>query len=170
MSDSTLVARPLGALSWVTCASPTYLQQNGTPQALEDLIEHRAIHYFSANARQTGELHFVRQDQSTTVPVKGSIAVNETALYIRLCQDGYGLAQLAEALVVDDLRSGRLVEVCQPGAPTPLTSGSFIPTSAFCLPQFEPSRTGSARYSAGSPRVVREGGRTAIWPTLHSVF
>ncbi|MGG2424779.1 LysR family transcriptional regulator, partial [Ralstonia pseudosolanacearum] len=36
LSDSTLVARPLGALRWITCAAPMYLQQNGPPHAPED--------------------------------------------------------------------------------------------------------------------------------------
>jgi DNA-binding transcriptional LysR family regulator len=45
LTDSTLVARPLGDYRQVNCASPAYLAQYGTPQRLEDLVGHRLIHY-----------------------------------------------------------------------------------------------------------------------------
>ena len=35
----TLVARDLGPVDWALCASPAYLQQHGTPQQPDDLLQ-----------------------------------------------------------------------------------------------------------------------------------
>ncbi len=45
------------------------------------------------------------------MPVAGNAAVNETGLYMRLCLEGFGLAQLAENIVSEKLQQGTLVEV-----------------------------------------------------------
>ena len=45
--DSALVARPLGVMHIVNCASPAYLARRGTPHGLEDLATHALVHYAS---------------------------------------------------------------------------------------------------------------------------
>ncbi|AEF45163.1 transcriptional regulator, LysR family [Serratia sp. AS12] len=123
LNDSTLVARPLGRFRWVTCASPAYLSENGIPQTPEDLSHHRAIHYFSGHTRRAGEMCFLSGAEKISVPVSGIAAVNETGLYIKMCLEGFGLAQLAERVVSEHLQEGRLIEVmadCQP-ASVPVT-------------------------------------------------
>lgn len=109
--NSTLVARPLGRFRWVTCASPDYLREYGIPQSPDALSRHRAIHYFSGQTRGTNELRFVQGGEMQSVPVKGDAAVNETGLYIKMCLEGFGLAQLAENVVSEHLQQGTLVEV-----------------------------------------------------------
>lgn len=109
--NSTLVARPLGEFRWITCASPDYLREYGIPQSPEDLSHHRAIHYFSGQSRRTDELRFVKGTETLSVSVSGQAAVNETGLYIKMCLEGFGLAQLAENVVAEHLEKGTLVEV-----------------------------------------------------------
>lgn len=111
LTESTLIARPLGRFRWVTCASPDYLRKFGVPETPEALSQHRAIHYFSGTGRRTGELRFTRGTEAFTVPVEGDAAVNETGLYIKMCLEGFGLAQLAENIVSEHLQKGTLVEV-----------------------------------------------------------
>lgn len=111
LNNSSLVARPLGRFRWVTCASPDYLREYGVPPSPEALSQHRAVHYFSGQARRADEFRFVRHGETFSVPVSGNAAVNETGLYIKMCLAGFGLAQLAENIVADHLQEGRLVEV-----------------------------------------------------------
>jgi hypothetical protein len=132
--DSTLVARRLGDLRWITCAAPSYLDEKGIPEELEDLRRHRAVHYFSSATRRDGELHFVEGGDSVTVPVPGTVAVNETGLYIKLGLDGVGLMQLAEILVADHLRSGKLVEVLPNMRPAPVPISLVYPHHRFLSP------------------------------------
>ncbi|MFX8418134.1 LysR substrate-binding domain-containing protein, partial [Acinetobacter baumannii] len=43
MSDSGLVARRLGAVRWIACASPGYLARRGVPATPEDLDRHDCV-------------------------------------------------------------------------------------------------------------------------------
>ena len=99
LEDSSLVARPLGNFRWITCAAPSYLEVYGVPQSLEDLAAHRAVHHFSSDSRRGGSLLFSADGKRQVVPMEGSVAVNETELYIKLCMKAYGLAQVQGVLI-----------------------------------------------------------------------
>ena len=134
LNDSTLVSRRLGALRWVTCAAPSYVEEKGTPKTLLDLQAHQAVHYFSSTTRRGSELHFVEDGHCVAVPVSGKVAVNETGLYIKLGIEGRGLIQLAEILVEDQLRSGELVEVLADWRPAPVPVSLLYPHRRFLSP------------------------------------
>ncbi|WP_239535026.1 LysR substrate-binding domain-containing protein, partial [Serratia marcescens] len=49
LPDSTmLVARRLGEHQMVLCAAPEYLRNNGQPETVADLRQHKAINYLRA--------------------------------------------------------------------------------------------------------------------------
>lgn len=134
LNDSTLVARSLGRFRWVTCASAGYLKENGIPQTPADLSHHRAIHYFSGQDRRSGEMRFVSGTEKMSIPVAGSAAVNETGLYIKMCLEGFGLAQLAERVVSEHLREGRLIEVLEDWQPASVPVTLLYPHQRFLSP------------------------------------
>ncbi|NKE96255.1 LysR family transcriptional regulator [Pantoea agglomerans] len=134
LTDSTLVARPLGRFRWVTCASKDYLSEYGVPETPEALAQHRAIHYFSSTGRRTNELRFTRGTESISVPVNGDAAVNETGLYIKMCLDGFGLAQLAENVIAEHLQQGRLIEVLADWQPSSVPVTMLYPHQRFLSP------------------------------------
>lgn len=134
LTDSTLVARPLGRFRWVTCASPDYLRKFGVPETPEALSQHRAIHYFSGSGRRTNELRFRCGTEAFSVPVEGDAAVNETGLYIRLCLEGFGLAQLAENVISENLQQGKLVEVLADWQPPSVPVTMLYPHQRFLSP------------------------------------
>lgn len=134
LEDSTLVARRLGELRWITCAAPTYLAEHGVPATLEDLPGHRAVHYFSSTMRRGNDLHFIEDGTSIAIPVPGTVAVNETELYIELGLAGHGLMQLAEILVSDQLQAGALVEVLADMRPAPVPVSLLYPHQRFLSP------------------------------------
>jgi len=47
LPDSGLIARRLGSLEHVTCASPAYLSRRGMPVELDDLATHVAVNWLS---------------------------------------------------------------------------------------------------------------------------
>ena len=53
LEDSTLVARKIGSLACVTCATPGYLAQHGMPQHPRDLQGHRCVSFI---LQQTGRV------------------------------------------------------------------------------------------------------------------
>ena len=134
LADSTLVARPLGRFRWVTCASPEYLGEYGIPQSPEELARHRAIHYFSGQNRRVNEMRFTRGSEALSVPINGETAVNETGLYIKMCLEGFGLAQLAERIVAEHLQQGRLIEVLADWQPPSVPVTLLYPHQRFLSP------------------------------------
>ncbi|MGN7914929.1 LysR substrate-binding domain-containing protein [Enterobacter sp. 22466] len=134
LTNSTLVARPLGRFRWVTCASPDYLREYGVPQSPDELSRHQAIHYFSGQTRRADELRFQQGSALRYVSVNGQTAVNETGLYIKMCLEGYGLAQLAENVIAEHLAQGTLVEIMADWQPPPVPVTLLYPHQRFLSP------------------------------------
>ena len=104
--DERLVAKPLLALQELTCASPDYLAQHGTPQTPDVLRLHRCLlnsHYAS---RETWAYH--QHHELTRVSVKGPFASNHYGVLKRAALAGAGIARLPSYMVHNELNDGRL--------------------------------------------------------------
>ncbi|POA34346.1 MULTISPECIES: LysR family transcriptional regulator [unclassified Pseudomonas] len=109
--DQTVVARHLCDFAMVNCVSPAYLQRYGVPQRLEDLAQHRLIHYVGVlGSRSEG---FVYEEEGTLhrMPMSGSVTVNNTDAYESACLGGFGLIQAPLMGMQSYLLSGELVAV-----------------------------------------------------------
>jgi DNA-binding transcriptional LysR family regulator len=119
--DDSLVARPLGVMDQVTCASPEYLQRCGTPLCLEDLKGHQMVEYFSNDTGKRFGLEFVLDDQLRLIDLPKHVSVNSADGYLAACEAGYGLVQTPYYHVARQLKEGRLIEVLRdvppPGMP-----------------------------------------------------
>ncbi|WP_300241195.1 LysR family transcriptional regulator [Pseudomonas sp.] len=122
--DDSLVARPLVQLQQVTCASPGYLQQQGTPQSLADLQGHRMVEYFSSVSGKRYGLEFYIDGQLRPMELPKQVAVNSADGYLAACEAGYGLVQTPYYNVARQLRAGVLREVLEdfPVPSLPLTA------------------------------------------------
>lgn len=109
--DDSLVARPLVLMEQVTCASPYYLQQRGTPHNLEALAGHQVIEYFSAVSGKRYGLEFEVGGRVQQVDLPKQVAVNSADGYLAACEAGYGLVQTPYYHAAQHLEEGRLVEV-----------------------------------------------------------
>lgn len=71
LEDSSLVARRIAPVSHVVCASPDYLQQNGTPSSPQQLSEHQGLCYANLKTPQQW-LYYDQQGvrQSVKVPLR----------------------------------------------------------------------------------------------------
>lgn len=111
LADSGLVARPVGQLRQINCASPGYLAQHGTPKTLEDLASHRLIHYVpTLGAKPTG-WEYVHEGRTRTLAMASMLSVNSTEAYQSACVAGLGLIQAPAAGLASLLARGLLVEV-----------------------------------------------------------
>ncbi|MBD9561968.1 LysR family transcriptional regulator [Pseudomonas sp. PDM09] len=119
--EDSLVARPLGILDQITCASPDYLQLRGTPLCLEDLKGHQMVEYFSNGTGKRYGLEFVVDDQLQLIDLPKHVSVNSSDGYLAACEAGYGLVQTPYYHVARQLKEGRLIEVLRdvppPGMP-----------------------------------------------------
>lgn len=128
LSDSSLVARRLGTLSRLTCASPAYLEQYGVPQGLEDLAGHRGVNYFSPHlGNRSYPFDFMVNGGSVDVPMPAAISVNDSEAYIACGVDGHGLIQPGLFMVLGQLQRGDLVEVLPHMRPEPMPISAVYP-------------------------------------------
>ena len=112
LEDSSLVARRIGTLQTVTCASPTYVARHGMPQTIEDLRDHHAVHYFSSRSGRNCPWDFKIDGKHQEVDMRGTVAVNEAGAYLDCGLKGFGLIQTPRYMALPYLQSGELIEVC----------------------------------------------------------
>lgn len=106
--DPAMIARPLALCHSVLCASPQYLERQGTPHHADDLQHHRCIAHAFGIGKQ---YRFTYQGQTIEVPVHWSFHTNETAVLRRAALAGAGIGMLPTYYVGDDLQAGRLIRL-----------------------------------------------------------
>ena len=111
LADSNLVARYLGSIKLINCASPAYLAQYGMPQSLEDLEAHRMVHYSPSFLVSNSNFEYVLDGQTFQKNVPASIAVNNADAYQAACLAGLGIIQAPEFGMRELLAQGRLVQL-----------------------------------------------------------
>jgi DNA-binding transcriptional LysR family regulator len=104
-----VVARRLRPVRWHLCASPAYLEREGTPAHPSSLTRHNCLAF--PTAPQSGIWHFVRGDERVEVPVHGSLQANAVEAMHDLALAGLGLTLLPGYLAGVDIREKRLVPV-----------------------------------------------------------
>lgn len=104
-----LVARSLGRCRLVLCASPEYLQQQGTPNHPDDLVGHNCL-CLGENPRDR-VWDFTIGSRKISVNVKGSFAVNHSEIRREAVLRGFGISLFPEFAVREDLASGKMVQV-----------------------------------------------------------
>jgi len=110
--DEQLVARALGAFEVVTCASPAYLAQHGTPRSPDDLSRHLAVNFFSAKTGRVFDFEFEREGRRVELPLLHRVAANDADTHMALTLAGLGLAQCPRTTVLSEhIAAGRLVPV-----------------------------------------------------------
>ena len=115
LSDSSLVARKLGATEIWVVGSPNFVAQNGEPASPDDL--HRFNCVRDTNFRSGNAWHFVINGAPQDVAVHGPILVNSarSGRDIALC--GLALAYCPEYVVRSDVERGHLQRI-MPHVPT----------------------------------------------------
>lgn len=123
LSDSGLIARPIGKLPLINVASPSYLTRHGTPQTPDDLGDHWAVNYASPSSGRVEDWEWMDSGTLRTLPLRGRVTVNSAEAYIACCLAGLGLIQIPAYDVKRHLEVGEMVEV-MPGhraEPMPMT-------------------------------------------------
>jgi LysR family transcriptional regulator for bpeEF and oprC len=135
LTASTLVARRIGLLSRLTCASPDYLAKYGVPSSPCDLAGHRGVRKFTTQSNRLSEFHFTIDGEMVEYPVHSAIAVNDSEAYVACGLEGYGLLQPGRFMVLPHLQSGALVEVLAPWRPAPVPIHVAYPQSRQLSPR-----------------------------------
>lgn len=112
LPDSGLVARRLGAVRWITCASPAYLAVRGMPQAPDELVDHDCLGFERTHAESIWP--FMVGAAPRPVPISPRFSANTARAVIDAALAGAGIARVLSYQVADDMAAGRLVQVLTP--------------------------------------------------------
>lgn len=108
---SALKARLLLRTRVLTCASPAYLAQHGTPKRPEDIATHECLLMRDPATGSHFAWEFVRGRKVVPVSVKGRSMVNHFGPKLAGCLAGQGIAQVLQLHVREHLADGRLIQV-----------------------------------------------------------
>lgn len=109
--DSRLVRRVLAPHRLLTCASPTYLAQYGTPEKIEDLHSHRLLGF--AHQGVAVPWHFKVNNERYDYPVRGQTLFSNTEAISDAALSGFGICHVGAFLVGKHISDGSLIPILQ---------------------------------------------------------
>lgn len=135
LEDSSLVARRIGVMQQVTCATPQYFERYGEPKTLEDLERHVAVNYFSSRTGRVLDPDFIIDGEIVSVKMKSTVAVNDAEAYLQCGLEGFGLIQPARLMALPHLDSGALKEIFPQWRPQPMPISAVYPHNRHLSPK-----------------------------------
>ncbi|WP_406734194.1 LysR family transcriptional regulator [Vibrio scophthalmi] len=109
-ADSSLISRLVQRSCTRTVASPSYIERHGMPKHPSDLSKHKMICY--SNHKQPYVWNYIDHDGSLLrIEVSGVMTTNSPEMSLSLSTLGQGICRLPEALVLDSIERGELVEL-----------------------------------------------------------
>lgn len=119
LADSSMVARRIGMLKRVTCASPGYLAKHGEPKTLEELEGHYAVNFRATHGGRPIPWIFMVDSEPLEVKMKSLITVNDADAYMTCAMEGFGMIQPTLFMALPHLLDGSLKEVLASANPKP---------------------------------------------------
>lgn len=118
LGDSSLVARPVGEIRQVVCASPELLEKAGDMKRPEDLSEHPCIRVTGLAPGPTW--HFSKNGKPLTIPINDTFLCNQVDAAIDACKEGIGFGIFLSYQIESLLRQGKLASVLADYEPPPM--------------------------------------------------
>ncbi|WP_338052912.1 LysR family transcriptional regulator [Pseudidiomarina aestuarii] len=113
LKSSSLIAKRLAPVRLVICAAPDYLAKQGTPHKLDDLKNHKLLHYSLMEDDTSPLLKTWLQSRHTMVSNNGDVLT-------RAAIAGAGLVIQPTFIVSEAITSGALLPVLNQHVPEPL--------------------------------------------------
>ena len=107
--DSSLVVRRVATYRFVVCGAPGYLAARGIPRQPADLVHHNCLVY--SHSAWGNEWRFAGLEGEQSVAVAGNLQANSDNALRLAAVHGQGLALAPSFLLIDEIKSGRLVPV-----------------------------------------------------------
>ena len=110
LEDSTLRARKLTETTKRMIASPGYLDKYGRPTKIDDLNEHKLLHYSSQANGSVWKLT-APSGEKRQVRTAGGLSVNDGQSLLNAAISGLGIAYLPSFLYANAMKAGQVVDV-----------------------------------------------------------
>lgn len=130
LADSRFVARQIGTIFSLLCASPTYLEKYGEPKSLEDLQKHACLRL--VNPSITPQWHLISEKScSYQIDITGPLIADTPELLLDMVQQDMGIALLPTFTVIEAVRTGRLRRVLSDWRSPDIGVYTLIPSRHF---------------------------------------
>lgn len=127
LGNPNLIARKIGNMRLVACASPSYLKRNGTPKHPDDLTAHNCFAYEYAPVKNLWRF-LDRKQNGISVKIDGSVHANNGEMLAAIAAAGAGIALEPDFIVKPMLASGELVEILKNFRPAPYNIYAVYPS------------------------------------------
>lgn len=112
ITDQSLIARRISAMSFVTCAAPFYKELFGEPRHPRDLEQdHRVVSFFRAETGRQLPFLFKRSSEELEIYGRYIVSTNEAITYVTAAKAGAGIVQAPYFMVRDAFADGTLEPV-----------------------------------------------------------
>ncbi|MDL5035408.1 LysR family transcriptional regulator [Comamonas resistens] len=133
LEDSSLIARPLTAMSHVLCAAPGYFEKHGRPRTPADLKGLDPIRFSLSGHADVWEFeqdgHMERIAVNARYSVSSSLAVRDAL------RAGFGISLIPRPYVEEDLRTGRLQAALEDWSTVKTTLYAVYPSRQHMAPK-----------------------------------
>ncbi|CAI3102345.1 HTH-type transcriptional regulator DmlR [Acinetobacter calcoaceticus] len=110
LTDSRFVARRIGTIFSVLCASPAYLEKHGKPESPEDLKNHACLRL--VNPSITADWHLLNaKGESYQIDIGGQLIADNPELLLDVVQQDMGVALLPMFSALEAVQNGRLCHI-----------------------------------------------------------
>lgn len=111
LNDFSLVAKKVGTVRRVVCASPSYLARRGTPKTPEDLKDHDCITFENTLSAQSWAFKVGKSEKS--FPIHSRLIVSTAEAATDAAVSGLGLTRMLDYQVDRQRRDGSLTLVLE---------------------------------------------------------
>jgi DNA-binding transcriptional LysR family regulator len=123
VADDMIAVRVSGEIQRVVVGAPSYFGEHSPPRTPDDLAGHNCIRLKTPSGR-IDPWQFKRDGEEFSVPVEGTIILNDVELAFRTALSGGGLLYLPESCAKAAIAAGTLQGVLQAWMPRP--SDGFV--------------------------------------------
>lgn len=126
LPDSGLVARKLGEVRRVACASPAYLKRRGTPKTPQDLAGHSCLQFGALSPTPYWEFHDAGKPRQ--VRIQGNFSSNQGAPVIEAARAGLGVVFVLSYQVQELVARGELRVLLPQYQAPPIPASVILPS------------------------------------------
>ena len=127
LGNPNLIARKIGTMRLVACASADYLKRSGTPKHPNDLVTHNCFTYEYAPVKNQWRFQD-RKKNEIKVRIDGSVHANNGEMLAAIAVAGAGIALEPDFIVKPLLESGALIEILPNFRPAPYNIYAVYPS------------------------------------------
>ena len=133
LEDSSLIARPLTAISHVLCAAPGYFEKHGRPRTPADLKGLDSIRFSLSGHADVWE--FEQDGRMERIAVNARYSVSSSLAVRDALRAGFGISLIPRPYVEEDLRTGRLQAALEDWSTVKTTLYAVYPSRQHMAPK-----------------------------------